>query len=104
METILIRPELLQLVREKIKTTTCRNGIRNYPCGKTILKSNASEDYSYINITGLIYYKFKDITDEIAKGDGFKNRENLIAVMRDIYGEITDDSDITIVSFELCEN
>jgi hypothetical protein len=103
METILIRPELLEQVKNQTKITTCRYGIRTYPLGKTILKSNASEDFVYINITDLKYCKFKDITDGIAKSDGFESKENLIAVMRDIYGDITEGSDITIVCFELCD-
>jgi len=101
METILIKPVLLELVKQGIKTSTCRNGIRTYPLGKTILKSNVSEDFVYIEITELKYYKFKDITDEIAKTDGFKNKENLIEVMKEIYGDITPESDISIVFFKL---
>ena len=45
MEIIHIRPELLELVKLGLKTTTCRFGYRDYPLEKTILQSNASEDF-----------------------------------------------------------
>ena len=40
----------------------------------------------------------------LRKSDGFDNKENLVEVMKNIYGDITDDSDITIVYFELINN
>lgn len=100
METILIRPELLQLVIDGKKKSTCRNGIRNYPIGRAILKSNQSDDHCFINITKLVYHKLGDVTDEMAKDDGFDTKDNLLAVMQEIYAGITDESDITIVYFE----
>lgn len=105
METILIRPNLLELVKQGVKTTTCRMGIRNYPLTKTILKSNVegSEDFVYIIITDIKYHKLNDITDEIAKSDGFANKENLYNVMKDIYKDITNSSDISIIYFSLTE-
>jgi hypothetical protein len=103
MEIILIRPELLKLVKQGKKTTTCRNGKRNYPLGKTILKDNSSEDYIYINITKLQYSKLKDITDETAQNDRFADRENLIIVLNEIYTGINEDSDVTIVYFSMEE-
>ena len=101
MQEILIREELLEQTIEGKKTTTCRKGIRTYDLGETILKSNSSENFVLINITELKYYKMKDITDEIAKCDGFANRENFIKVMQEIYESINDDTDVTLVIYEL---
>jgi len=103
MNQILIKPELLQLVKENKKTSTCRQGIRTYPLGLTILASNVpeSEDFAYIDIKELRYYKLKGVTDEMAQDDGFDNRENLIKVLESIYEGINDESDITIVCFTL---
>jgi hypothetical protein len=103
METILIKPELLELVKKEEKTTTCRQGLRTYSLAKTILKSNASEDFVYINVNELRYYKLKDVTDEMAMDDGFENRDNLIQVLQGIYQGINDESDVTIVCFSLSE-
>lgn len=103
MEQILIREELLTLVINREKTTTCRKGIRNYPLGATILKSNSSENQTLINILDMKYIKLKDVTDEIVKSDGFQDKSNLFKVMQEIYEDITDETDITIVYFELME-
>lgn len=101
METILINSDLLELVKQGKKITTCRNGIRKYKSGKTILKSNISEDFVIINITELVYCKLKDVTEDMAKDDGFVNKANLIELLESIYKEINDESDITIVHFSL---
>jgi len=103
METILIKPNLLKLVINGQKVTTCRHGVRTYPLEKTRLQSNSSEDYIYININELKYYKLKNITNDMAQDDGFDNRENLIEVLEQIYDGINDDSDITIVCFTLIQ-
>ena len=99
METILIRPELLELVRDGKKHSTCRLGRRNYPLGMTKLQSNASEDYSYIDITEMEYIKLGDLSEKVAARDGYRDTVQLIETMKDIYVDITDDSDITIVWF-----
>lgn len=101
MQEILIREELLDQVKAGTKTTTCRLGKRDYAMGKTRLKSNSTDNFTMINLIKMVYHEAKDLTDEIAKTDGFDTKENFLAVMHDIYGEIKDDDIITVVYFEL---
>jgi hypothetical protein len=103
MQEILIKEELLQLVLEGKKTTTCRFGKRDYELVKTRLKSNSTENYTHIDLLDMRFIEAKDITDETANYDGFNTREELITVLTSIYGEIKDTDIITIVYFELSE-
>ena len=101
LEIILIRPDLLELTRQGKKYSTCRYGIRNYPLGKTILMSNQAEDFIYINITKINYCKFYELTDEVARMDGFKDVQELKTILGDIYGYIPADADMSIIEFNL---
>lgn len=99
METILIKPLLLELAKAGLKTTTYRKGIRQYELGKAILKSNESDDFMYIDITEVKYFKLKDITDEIAESNGFKDKVSFNKLIKDTYEDINKESDVTIVCF-----
>lgn len=101
MQEILIREELLNEVKAGRKTTTCRNGKRDYAMGETRLKSNSSENFAMINLLKMEYRRVDELTDEIAKTDGFDTKEKFIAVMEEIYGKLDNDSIITVVYFEL---
>ena len=101
MQEILIREELLDEVKAGRKTTTCRNGKRDYAMGETRLKSNSTENFAMINLLKMEFRTVGTLDDEIAKTDGFKTKSDFISVMEDIYGKLDDDSVITVVYFEL---
>jgi hypothetical protein len=103
MQEILIKEELLQLVLDGKKTTTCRFGKRDYKLTRTRLKSNSSDNFTYIDLLDMRFIEAKDITDETANYDGFNTREELVAVLTSIYGAIKDSDIITIVYFKLSE-
>jgi len=103
MNGILIRENLLEQVIKGEKTTTCRLGRREYPLVKMIMRSNSSNNFCVIKVLKTEYVAFGNITDEIAKKDGFETRGNFIDVMRDIYGDVKPDDVITIVFFEVVD-
>ena len=49
------------------------------------------------------YKTVRELTDEDAKLDGFKNREELIGELRRHYGKISDDDWVTIIIFDILE-
>jgi len=51
MQTILISEDLLQKVISGEKTTTCRKGTRDYELARTLLKSNSTDNFTYIILT-----------------------------------------------------
>ena len=103
MQEILIREELLNEVKAGRKTTTCRNGKRDYSMGETQLKSNSTENFAIINLLKMEFRTVGELDDEIAKTDGFNTKAEFISVMEDIYGKLNDDNIITVVYFELAK-
>lgn len=56
-------------------------------------------------IEDVITKKISELTDEDAKDDGFKNREDLLNELRKIYGKqrIRDDTEIKLIKFRLLD-
>ena len=49
------------------------------------------------------YKKVKDLTDEDAQLDGFKNRNELLKELKSYYGKLSDDDIVTIIRFRVKE-
>ncbi len=49
------------------------------------------------------YKKVRDLTDEDARLDGFKNKEELIEELKSYYGKLSDDDIVTIIKFRVKE-
>lgn len=52
-------------------------------------------------IKGITKKKVKELTNEDAKKDGFKNVKELLKALNKIYGELYGDDEITIIEFEV---
>lgn len=92
--------KFFDLINAGIKTTTVRNGVREY---KNCLYYAYNPDKTYhtiIKITGTAITKFGSLTDDVAKTDGFNNVDELKQELLSFYPDLTDDSPVTIVHFE----
>jgi hypothetical protein len=99
MTKIKMAPHLLTLVSANIKTSTVRYGHRDYPLGEAILETPDEGMGAPININQVTYCRFKDLDDDVAHTDGFKNLGELKEALLEFYPDITDETEVTIVRF-----
>ena len=57
-----------------------------------------------VRVTNVVYKRVKELTDEDARKDGFKNVDELINALRKVYGEVKPDDYVTIIEFELIQD
>ena len=56
-------------------------------------------------IEGVEVKKVHELTDEDAKTDGFKNREELVKALKKIYGKrITDSTEVKLIKFRMIKD
>lgn len=51
----------------------------------------------------VVYKKVKDLTDEDAKLDGFESKNELLMELKNHYGNISEDDEVTILIFDIIE-
>jgi uncharacterized protein YqfB (UPF0267 family) len=95
---IALAPEFHDLVKDGTKTQTIRYGRRDYPLGDAVFEGEYMP--TNIEITELVYKKFKNLTFEDAELDGFNTLEELQTVLLDFYPDTGPDTDITLVKFK----
>ncbi len=57
-----------------------------------------------VRVVNVTYKKVKELTDEDAKKDGFRNVNELLRALQRAYGRISPDDVVTIIEFELIQN
>ncbi|ABM80811.1 ASCH domain-containing protein [Hyperthermus butylicus] len=57
-----------------------------------------------VRVTNVIYKRVKELTDEDARKDGFRNLGELINALRKVYGEVKPDDYVTIIEFEVVQD
>lgn len=99
---IKMNPELMPLIRNKIKTATTRKGIKKVHLGDCEIVNNQN---STDVISGFIHkieiIRFKDISLELAEIENYHNPEELKKKLIEIYGPITDEQFMTIIYFNI---
>jgi len=100
IQTIELRENMFDDVRNNIKIATLRNGKRDYELGSTILYGNEHGNTVFIDVNKISYMRLKDIIDADAQQEGYEKRDDLINIMKDIYKDITDESIVTQVFFK----
>ena len=94
---IKLRDEMFPEVLSGKKTATLRKGIRNYHLGIAALYGK--DNFAFIAITKITYTKLQHITDQDAQTEGYNSRKELVDVMKNIYPDITESSEVTQVHF-----
>ena len=104
MQNIKFAPDLFKLVKEGRKTSTVRNGVRNYTIGPVQFVTDPPDKNDRVRIrlrfiTKVELKTLKELTVEDAMNEYCHNVEQLIDRLKQIYPEINDDSEVTVVTF-----
>jgi len=102
MQHIDLKPEYVDLIRKKKKTSTVRAGRRNTQLGAATIGMNG--EYVHVLITKVSYTFFGLLKHVDAVKDGFGSKAELISVLKDIYPRLHDRHDVTIIEFDYVEN
>src|SRR5215470_13689268 len=97
MTTLPLAVEFVGPVRNGIKRSTVRYGIREFSLGPARLASG--NDHIPIMITALRYTTLEQLTEADAQTDGFASLSDLLVALRRFYPRITNADPITIVVF-----
>ena len=104
MNLIMIASKFEGDLRTGKKTTTVRKGRRTYTLGEGVFKlipiMDASTDIPIV-IESITYMSFGDLTEEIAKTDGFDNLDELKSELLGFYSDLTKEDEVTVVGFSV---
>jgi len=93
-----LKPDLFEAVRCNKKTSTIRAGRKNIEEGLLVLESPLTS--LLVRITRVTYKRFKSLSDEDAKKDGFSNVDQLRKELLSIYPTLGNSSFLTLIEFE----
>lgn len=85
------------------KRATIRKKTKKYSPGDIVYVHAGGKVLGKAIVTNVRHVKLKDITDEDARMDGFKNKEELIKALKDHYGSIGSNDEFTIIEFKIVE-
>lgn len=99
MTEIALADKFFDLVDRGVKVQTTRKGRRDYETGPaTLVGENAARS---ITITKVDHCPFEDLTEEDAVKDGFANLNELFSALLEFYPDLTAQSEVTVVHFDL---
>ena len=93
--------DFTEKIKKGEKTATLRLGVKDYHEGEEVIIRAGSEELGYAKIIAVRLKKFSEITEEDAKIDGFKNKEDLKKELERFYGKFPSDAVFTQIIFEL---
>lgn len=96
---IQIKCEHAKKLLEGVKTTSIRLGVHRIEPGEVFIHS-CGRVLAKAEVKGVRVKRIKEINDEDAIKDGFRNREELLSVLKELYGrEIPPNKLVTIIEF-----
>ncbi len=99
---IMMRGEYAKLMLEGKKRATIRLG-KVVPKYDEVIIHSWGKPVAKARITKVTYKKVKELTDEDARRDGFKNKEELLRELRHVYGKVSPNDLVTIIEFEVIQ-
>ena len=99
---LLIKGEYAKAILEGKKKATIRLGLVK-PRRREVIIHCGGRALAKARITSYEFKKLIDLTDEDAKIEGFKSVEELKAALKRHYKDISDDSFITVIRFEVIQ-
>jgi len=96
------KKEYIKKIFEGLKTTTIRLGILTPKKDEVLIYGNGKA-LGKIAIESIRYTKVKDLTDEDAVLDGFKDKRELKAALSKHYPGISADDWVTVIKFRVLE-
>lgn len=109
-EPIAFSPDLIRSVALGLKTVTIRKGKRNWQPGLALAECRAEERGVTVLITNVRHCLLKEVTAEEWLDDGFEvgqlgltedDLKTILRIMRRHYPDLTWDSPVTVVRWEL---
>ncbi len=101
MRRINFNPEYVAPILKGRKCTTVRKGKRRYTRGEVVELTVNHKPFARAKVLGSEVKRIAELTDEDARLDGFTSRQELLRVLRKIYGRLKENEFVTIVHFEV---
>ncbi len=99
---IRFKPEHLEKVLSGRKNVTVRLGLVRPRFGELLIVCNDLV-YGVAEVKRLDFMRLEELTDDIAKREGFKTREDLIRELKRLYPDAENRSIVTVIEFEVKE-
>jgi hypothetical protein len=99
MEKINFSKEYVKPILEGRKKTTIRKGLKRYSASVQLVVD--AETFAKARVKKVVVKRVKELTEEDAINDGFKNLDELMTALRKIYGDLKANEFVTILHFEI---
>jgi len=99
----MVKGEYVDDILSGRKKATIRLGIVKLRY-KELIVHGGGRPIAKVRVTNVRYKRVVELTDEDAKLDGFKNKEELLEALRKAYGEIKPNDYVTIIEFEVIQD
>lgn len=98
-----IRQEMFPLILSGKKTSTSRQGLREFEVGQEFRFLSADGDIADTIVTSVEYCKFDELTEEEAFKEGYSSLDELKDVLRNLY-DVDADPNFTLIEFKFVES
>ncbi len=95
--------DFTEKIRKGEKRATLRLGIKDYRPGEKVIIRCGDREIGVATIMDVNFKRFREISEEDAKIDGFKSRDELRMALKKFYGKFEDKQIFTQIIFELSE-
>ncbi len=99
---IRFKPEYLDKVLSGKKKITIRLGLVRPRFGEVLIVCNDLV-YGIAEVKRVDVMKVEDLTDDIAKREGFRNKDELLRELKKLYPNVRERNLITLIEFEIRE-
>ena len=99
LQSLLVAPEWHKMVESGEKIFTVREGKRLYETGLVLLCCDKVSWCVSVEIKSVVHCALRDVSDDIAKNEGFKSKRELYAVLKGYYPNINWGSDVTVIGW-----
>lgn len=99
-KTINFHPKFKKPILEGKKTTTIRLKTQLKTGEKVVLTAN-NKPFATAKITNIKQIKLKEINNKIAKKDGLKNKKQLQKLLKQIYKQINQETQLYLIEFKI---
>jgi hypothetical protein len=91
--------DLIQPIKDGLKTVTIRNGRREITEGLLSIESVSGTEILTVNVKRVEVEPLKAVSFWALRGEGLIDLEGLLEVMLRFYPNITEDSEVTAIEF-----
>ncbi len=99
---IMMRGEYAKLMLEGRKKATIRLG-KVIPKYDEVIIHSWGRPVAKAKITKVTYKRVRELTDDDARKDGFRSKDELLRELRHVYGRVRPDDLVTIIEFEVLQ-